>query len=54
MPTAEDRPIYWFAILDIALEEGDFTLAARAQAELRRLGIRLTIKLDRPEVAHAD
>jgi len=40
-----DQPIYWFAILDQAIEEGDWELAARAIGELRRMGIEVTYRL---------
>lgn len=34
-----EQPIYWFAVLDQAVECGNFQLAANAQAELERLGV---------------
>ena len=34
-----DEPIYWFTILDLAMEGGDLETAAEAVRELRRLGI---------------
>jgi hypothetical protein len=37
----EDLPIYWFAILDRAVEEGDHAAAAKAQRELARLGVQV-------------
>ena len=33
------QPIYWFAILDMAIDRGDHATAAEAQRELRRLGV---------------
>jgi hypothetical protein len=36
-----DQPIYWFAILDRAVEIGDHAAAAEAQRELQRLGVRV-------------
>lgn len=36
-----EQPIYWFAILDCAVEEGDHAAAAEAQRELARLGVRV-------------
>lgn len=46
MPTASppdspvtDVPIYWFAKLERAVQEGDFVAAAEAQRELTRLGV---------------
>jgi hypothetical protein len=43
-----DQPIYWFAILDGAVERGDHATAARAQAQLRRLGVRVRYGRPRP------
>jgi hypothetical protein len=34
-----DCPIYWFAILEKAVEQGDHQKAAEAQKELARLGV---------------
>jgi hypothetical protein len=34
-----DMPVYWFAKLEKAVEEGDHQAAAEAQRELARLGI---------------
>jgi hypothetical protein len=36
-------PLFWFARLEGALEGGDLELAAEAQAQLRRLGLRVEI-----------
>jgi hypothetical protein len=36
-----DQPIYWFAILDRAVAQGDHAAAAEAQRELERLGVRV-------------
>jgi hypothetical protein len=43
-PTTDHRnhrnePTYWFAVLEIARERGDFELAAEAQRQLGRLGV---------------
>jgi hypothetical protein len=35
----EDMPVYWFARLDRAVEEGDHPAAALAQRQLERLGV---------------
>jgi len=40
-PPATDQPIYWFAILDQAVEDGDHQAAAKAQRQLARLGVRV-------------
>jgi hypothetical protein len=34
-------PLYWFAKLENAVEEGDHQAAAEAQRELSRLGVRV-------------
>lgn len=34
-----DEPIYWFALLERAVHDGDFQTAARAQTELAQLGV---------------
>jgi hypothetical protein len=55
-----DVPIYWFAKLDRAVEDGDFGAAAEAQRHLERLGVHVRYKQSRPpppspklcEVAH--
>jgi hypothetical protein len=41
------EPTYWFAVLEIAREQGDFEQAAEAKRELRRLGISVSYR--RPE-----
>jgi hypothetical protein len=37
----KDKPLYWLVILDQAMEQGDLQLAADAQGELARLGVRI-------------
>jgi hypothetical protein len=34
-----DWPLWWFAQLEVAIEHGDYPAAARAQRELKRLGV---------------
>ena len=34
-----DEPVYWFVLLEKAVHRGDFTEAAHAVRELKRLGI---------------
>jgi hypothetical protein len=46
-----DQPIYWFALLDRAVERGDHAAAAEAQRELERLGVR--VRYGRPASAKA-
>jgi hypothetical protein len=36
-----EQPIYWFAVLDRAVERGDHATAAEAQRELDRLGVKV-------------
>jgi hypothetical protein len=43
-PPAPDHrqwPLYWFAQLEGALEDGDLARAAEAQAQLEHLGLRV-------------
>jgi hypothetical protein len=40
-----DAPTYWFAVLEIARERGDFEWAAEAQRQLERLGV--IVRFDR-------
>ena len=39
-----EQPTYWFAILEIAREKGDFEQAAEAQRQLKRLGVHVRYK----------
>jgi hypothetical protein len=39
-----DEPTYWFAVLEIARQLGDFDQAAEANRQLQRLGVRVTYK----------
>lgn len=48
-PEFPDWPLYWFAKLETAVEEGDHQSAAVAQRELVRLGVR--VKYGRPRQA---
>jgi len=41
IPQQADWPLYWFAKLEQAIEEGDHQTAATAQRELARLGVRV-------------
>ena len=36
-----DQPTYWFAVLEIAREQDNYELAAEAQRQLGRLGVRV-------------
>jgi hypothetical protein len=40
-PSATDWPLYWFAKLEKAIEDGNHQTAAEAQRELERLGVRV-------------
>jgi len=42
-----DEPTYWFAVLEIAREHGDFDGAAEAKRELKRLGV--CVSYERPQ-----
>jgi len=41
-PGLRDEPYVWLAVLERARREGDYDLAAYADAELRRLGVRVS------------
>ena len=43
-PPVTDEPIYWFAILERALDRGDLDDAAHAKRELERLGVTVTYR----------
>lgn len=50
----QDAPTYWFAVLEIARERGDFSRAAEAQRQLERLGVRVRYgRRQAKGVAHA-
>lgn len=38
---AKRQPVYWFLILEDAVQRGDHITAAEAQRELARMGIRV-------------
>jgi hypothetical protein len=40
-----DQPIYWFAVLELAIARADLEAAASAIGELRRLGIEVRYNL---------
>jgi hypothetical protein len=44
-PPGHDEPVYWFALLERALERGDVQAAAAAHRELRRLGVDVAYRL---------
>lgn len=48
-----DQPLYWFAILDRAVQQGDHVTAAEAHRELARLGVRVAYGRPRQETANA-
>jgi hypothetical protein len=51
--TFKDSPVYWFVLLDAALDRGQYEAATRARRELHRLGIRVTYgspAVDHPRV----
>jgi hypothetical protein len=45
----EKSPVYWFSILDQAIEKGDLEMAAEGQRELERLGVYVEYRLRRVE-----
>lgn len=47
----QDEPMYWFGVLEIAREQGDFERAAEAMRQLKRLGVCVTYFRPEPEEA---
>lgn len=43
----QNEPTYWFVILEIARERGDFEGAAEAKQQLHRLGV--CVSYERPQ-----
>jgi hypothetical protein len=43
----QDEPTYWFAVLEIAREHGEFERAAEAKRQLGRLGV--CVSYERPQ-----
>lgn len=41
LPPPANWPVYWFARLEVAVEQGDHRAAAVAQRELARLGVQV-------------
>jgi hypothetical protein len=39
-----DSPVYWFAILELAINHGNWEQAALAKRQLARLGVQVTHK----------
>jgi hypothetical protein len=48
-PPVNDWPLYWFARLEKAVEQGDHQAAAEAQRHLARLGVRVKYGRPHPE-----
>jgi hypothetical protein len=44
-----NQPTYWFAVLEIAREQGDFDQAAEAKRELKLLGV--CVSYEKPAAA---
>jgi hypothetical protein len=51
-PSPTDWPLYWFAKLEKAVEEGDHAAAAEAQRHLARLGVHVNYGRPQREVSH--
>lgn len=47
-PPIHDWPLYWFARLENAIEQGDHQAAAEAQQQLARLGVFVSYGRPRP------
>jgi hypothetical protein len=53
VPPQADWPLYWFARLEKAVDEGDHAAAAEAQRELERLNVHVRYGRPRQEVVRA-
>ena len=51
-PRPTDWPVYWFAALERATQDGDLEAAAQAVRQLRRLGYEVVCRL-RPPITEA-
>jgi hypothetical protein len=49
-----NQPIYWFALLDRAIAQGDHDAAAESQRQLARLGVRVSYGRPRRSVRQGD
>jgi hypothetical protein len=49
-----DWPLYWFARLEQAVNDGDHESAALAQRELKKLGVHVRFGRRESEAVHAD
>jgi hypothetical protein len=47
-PCVRDSPVYWFTLLEAARRYGDYSTAAEADRELRRLGVQVSHRRKRP------
>jgi hypothetical protein len=51
-PTLDDAvsesAVYWFTLMEMAKERGDFERAAEAKRQLKRLGVTVTYRAPRP------
>lgn len=45
---SRQQPVYWYVVLEKAIERGDLGRAAEAQQELRRLGRAVDVRLIPP------
>jgi hypothetical protein len=50
---ATHQPVYWFMLLELAVESGDFESAAEAQRQLERLGVQVNYRRRREEAVDA-
>lgn len=48
-----ETPVYWFVVLERARADSDFQLAADAQRQLNRLGVRVSYVRPKREAANA-
>jgi hypothetical protein len=44
MEQEKNEPVYWFIVLERAVKRGDYDIAAHAQRELNRLGVKVAYR----------
>lgn len=47
-----NEPVYWFVLLEKAVNRGDFDAAAHAKRELERLGVSIAYRKAKKEKPH--
>jgi hypothetical protein len=54
LPPEKEWPVFWFAVLEKAVRNGNHRKAARAQRHLARLGVRVNYGIPAPKKGGSD